>query len=389
MSFPKMVEARQRITQPRLDDYATEVISWLAAAVAFSGLYVSLPYAWVAVAWMALSVVLLGAAQRFKELRLMPEACAIAALALVRAAVVNLHIAPRVQTGAPGISVRLATLAAIGLLCYVGARWGEAKERAWSVHLPAALAWAGTGVLMLLAWYEFRPASVALGWALLGAALLETGLAKRWLAIRLQAYLLFVSSFLRIFFVNLNAEGGEGFFTARIYTVVPLAVMFYFVYERLQGRTEEFLAIDRRFHAAGLHSWMGLLAAAALLRFEVPLDWVVAAWAALVVLLLVVAWSSRRRLFISQGLILGLAVAVRGALHNFYERSYFPLPAPFAFGRYLVLARRPQSCSPVCRWRFGCARRAQRRPQAGACAAPGFILQIARSRRFSLWLCCW
>jgi Predicted membrane protein (DUF2339) len=168
--------------------------------------------------------------------------------------------------------------------------------------------------------------------------LLETGLAKRWLPLRLQAYALFISAFLRIFFVNLNAEGGSGILSARIYTVVPLAVLFYFVYERLRGSAEQFLAVDRRFHAADVHSWMGLISAVALLRFEVPLDWVVAAWAGLAVLLLAIATASGRRLFVSQALIVGLAVALRGALHNFYERSYFPLPAPFAFGRYLVLS---------------------------------------------------
>lgn len=327
-----------RFFRERWDEYAAEILSWLAAGITVAGLYVTLPYAWVAVGWMALGVLLLGAAQRFKELRLMPEACAIAAAALIRAIVVNLQLAPPDGRGAPGISLRLATLAAIGLLCYVGARWGEAKERSWSVHLPAALAWSGSGVLTLLAWYELRTASVALAWALLGAALLETGLAKKWLALRLQAYALFVSAFFRIFFVNLNAEGGEGFLSARIYTAAPLAVLFYAVYERLQGRSDEFLEVESGLHVAENHSWMGLLVAVALLRFETPLDWVVAAWAALAVLLLVAAGALHRRLFLSQGLILTLAVAVRGVLHNFYERSYFDLPAPPLFGRYVVLS---------------------------------------------------
>ena len=322
----------------RWDVFAADVVSWAAIAVVFLGLYVSLPYGWVAVAWMALAVVLLGAARRFAEARLMPEACAVAAIALLRVVLVNVHITARTHTALPGVSLRLATLALTALLCYVGARWGESAERGWSVHLPAALAWAGTGVLTLLAWYELRSASVALAWGLEAVALLETGLGKRWLALRLQAYAMFLASFLRIFFVNLNAEGGAGLMTARIYTVVPIAVLLYFVYERLQGSTDEFLSLDRRFHAAEAHSWMGLTAAVALLRFEVPLDWVVAAWAALAVVLLAIAWMSRRRLLIAQALILTLAVAVRGVLHNFYERSYFPLPAPWQFGRYLVLS---------------------------------------------------
>jgi len=325
----------------RWDAFACEALSWLAGGVAFTGVYVALPYAWIAVLWTALGVALLGAANRWKEYRLLPEACAAVGVALVRALVVNLQLSTGAHPGGEGISLRFMTLVGIAALAYVGARWGEAKERAWTAQLPAALSWAGTGVLTLLAWYELRPASVALAWGLVGIALLETGMAKQWLALRLQAYALFVSGFLRIFFVNLNDEGGAGALggmSARLYTVVPMAVVFYFVYERLQGRGDEFLATDRRLHAAEAHSWMGLVAAMALLRFEVPLDWVVAGWAVLAVLLLFVATQSGRRLFISQSLILGLAVAVRGTLHNFYERSYFPIPAPFWFGRYLVLS---------------------------------------------------
>jgi hypothetical protein len=197
------------------------------------------------------------------------------------------------------------------------------------------MAWCGTGLLALLAWYELQTASIALAWALLGLVLLEAGLAKKWLALRLQAYALLLGSFLRIFYVNLNAESGAGVLSARLYTVIPLAVVLYYVYERLQDRTDSFLDVDRQLKAAGAHSWMGLLSVAALLRFELPLDWVVVAWAALVVVLLAVAQGSGRRLFISQSLVMALATAFRGTLHNFYERSYFA--APFHSGRYVVL----------------------------------------------------
>ena len=322
----------------RWDEYACEVLSWLAGAVAFAGVYVALPYAWIAVAWMALAVLLLGGAKRWQEYGLAPQACVGVTLALLRAGVVNLDLTPADSSGVRGISLRLLTLAAIGALCYVGSRWGEAKDLSWTEFLPEALSWAGTGTFALLAWYELQPASVALAWAVLALALFKVGLWKPWLSLRVQAYALCISAFARIFFVNLNAESDTGWFSARIYTVMPLALVFYYVYERLQNPNDQFLAVDRRFRAASLHSWMGLLTAVALLRFEVPVDWVVTAWAVLAVLLLFVASLSGRRLFLSQGLVIALAVAVRGTLHNFYERSYFPVQAPFAFGRYLVLS---------------------------------------------------
>ena len=325
----------------RWDEFACTVLSWLAAAVAAAGVYAAFPYGWIAVVWIALGVALLWAARRWKEYQFATEAYAAVAVALVRALVVNLHVSGGALPGANGVSLRLVTLAAIGGLCYLGARWGETAGRQWTEYLPSALSTAGTGVVALVAWYELRPASVALAWALVGIALVETGLTKHWFGLRLQAYAVFAASFLRLFFVNLNADeaaGYTGWLSPRIYTVAPLVVVFYFVYELLEGRTDEFLSGDRRWRVAQNHSWMGLLTAVALVRFEAPIDWVVAAWAVLAVGLMLAAVLTGRRLFISQGLVLGLAVAVRGLLHNFYERSYFALGAPFWFGRVFVLS---------------------------------------------------
>ena len=70
-------------------------------------------------------------------------------------------------------------------------------------------------------------------------------------------------------------------------------------------------------------------------RFELDADWVVAAWAALAVALLAIAWRFGRRIFLHQGLLLGAAALARGSLHNFYERSYFP--APFWLSRGLTV----------------------------------------------------
>jgi uncharacterized membrane protein len=63
------------------------------------------------------------------------------------------------------------------------------------------------------------------------------------------------------------------------------------------------------------------------MRFELDADWVVGAWAALVLALLVIAWGSKRRVFLYQGLVVAVGVLFRTVLHNFYERSYFPAPA--------------------------------------------------------------
>ena len=59
------------------------------------------------------------------------------------------------------------------------------------------------------------------------------------------------------------------------------------------------------------------------MRFELGLNWVIVAWAALVLALVAVAWKAARPLFLHQGYLLCFAVLFRAVFHNFYERSYF------------------------------------------------------------------
>jgi hypothetical protein len=62
------------------------------------------------------------------------------------------------------------------------------------------------------------------------------------------------------------------------------------------------------------------------MRFELEPDWVAAGWAALAFALIAIAWSSGKRLFLYQALLVIAGVLFRTMLHNFYERSYFPSP---------------------------------------------------------------
>jgi hypothetical protein len=126
-----------------------------------------------------------------------------------------------------------------------------------------------------------------------------------------------------MFFVNLNASGKPGELSPRVYTLVPLALVFYYVYARLEGSTGEELQSDRRLEAPNLLSYLGAITLAALIRFELGLDWVVVAWAALALALAAFAWKAKRPVFLHQSYLIGLAVLFRALFHNFYERSYF------------------------------------------------------------------
>jgi hypothetical protein len=134
------------------------------------------------------------------------------------------------------------------------------------------------------------------------------------------------ASFLRIFFVNLNAAGNPGEISPRFYTVVPLALGFFYAYWRIEESSRALLETERRFKVGDLCCWLGTITFGALMRFELEADWVAGAWAALAFALLVVAWRTERRVFLYQGLMVAVGVLFRTVLHNFYERSYFPAP---------------------------------------------------------------
>jgi uncharacterized membrane protein len=147
---------------------------------------------------------------------------------------------------------------------------------------------------------------------------------------------LFVASFIRIFFMNFNAVDRPGELSPRVYTTVPLALLFYYVYWRLKDCPEKSLQTDTRWEVPDLHCYLGTVTMAAVMRFELDLDWVAAAWAALICVFALIAWQYGRRIFLHQGLLLGVAVFFRTILHNFYERYYFP-PQSFWSGRFATV----------------------------------------------------
>ncbi len=247
------------------------------------------------------------------------------AASVLRVLFVNLQ-ATHTYPHATWMSERLLTIAIVVALLYVGSRWAGLTGVLAVERISPAYTWVASGLGALLAWYELRPASVALCWSLAALVLLETGLQRRSWQLRLQAYAALGASFVRIFFVNLNAVGPLGEISPRIYTTAPLALAFYYVYGRLIDRDGP----ERKFKIAEVHSFLGTVTLAALIRFVIDADLVVVAWAALVLLLVAMAWKSRRRIFLHQGLLLGAGVLFRGFLHNLYERSYFP--APFGHG---------------------------------------------------------
>jgi hypothetical protein len=309
----------RKLITTQLEDLCFRRLSYLAGVMALVGAWVAWPSAWTAVAWSALALGLAAVGNRYKSRELLNQANVFAAAAVLRVFVVNLHSVETYHH----LTLRLISVSLVAGLLYLCSRFTGIQEWIKTQRLPAAYSWVASSLIALLMWYELRPASVALGWTLLGLVLFEWGQARGWFSLRLQAYVAFASAFLRMFFVNLNASGKPGELSPRVYTLVPLALALYYVYARLEAQGGQKLESDRRVEAPNLLSYLGTITLAALIRFELGLDWVVVAWAALALALAAFAWKAKRPVFLHQSYLIGLAVLFRAVFHNFYERSYF------------------------------------------------------------------
>jgi hypothetical protein len=308
------------LAESRLERVTLRVLSYVAGATAAIGIWWLAPEPWVAVGFAAMALALMVLGSRLSIREFVYQAHAMAILAFLRVLAVNF------REPSPHVVVRVTTATLTAVMLYACARWSSLPRITTVRYVSSWQTWTASFVVATLAWHELQPTSVALAWTLLGLALFEIGRAKGLAPLRLQAYVAFVFSFLRLFFVNFNASGLPGELSPRFYTTVPLALAFFYVYAVLDTSTEAALDVDRRWKATEIVCFLGTFTLAGWARFELNADWVVAAWAAMVWALVAIAWRYGKRIFLHQGLLLALAVLLRATLHNFYQRSYFPAP---------------------------------------------------------------
>jgi hypothetical protein len=171
-------------------------------------------------------------------------------------------------------------------------------------------------------WSELQPIAVADGLAIFGLLLFECGDWRKQRPLRLQGYVLLTVAFARIFFVNLTAASLPGeLISPRIYTIVPIALINFFVWAQLQ--TDKDADGTERGWAGNLLAWFGTGAITALLYFEVSPEWIVLAWAIVVVVLMLTVLTIDKELFLQQATLLVAGVVSRGIAHNVFGGSYF------------------------------------------------------------------
>ena len=276
------------------------------------------PNGWLAPIWAAFALILAIVDQRLEFEELPWQSHALALMTLMRALSVNLYV----STTWRGLSVRLLSLIIVAVIFYALSRVIRMPEQWRHRDLHHVYSWAASVIVSLLLWYELQPLSIAVGWAVFGLVLFEYGILRRITQFRYQAYVALVAAFARIFFANLTAgEPGE-LWGPRVYTILPLVMILYFVYAQLPQK-EESIARDRRLHFDALVAYLGTAAVVALFYFQFPIEWVVTLWAAVVFVLLGASLALEKPIFLHQGLLLTLAVFGRGTAHNLFGASFF------------------------------------------------------------------
>ena len=291
------------------------------------------PNGWLAPLWAAFALVLAIVDQRFELEELPWQSHALAGLTLLRSISVNLYVTATWH----GISVRLLSLAIVAVIFYALSRLIRMPDEWRKLDLHHVYSWAASAIGGLLLWYELQsqPTGIAVAWGAFGLVLFEYGLLRKITQFRYQAYVALIASFTRIFFANLTAgEPGE-FWGPRMYTILPLVLIFFFVYAQLPQK-EENTVRDRRLHFDTLLAYLGTATILALFYFQFPIEWVVTSWAAVVFALLGAARLLDRPLFLHQGLLLTVGVLARGMAHNLFGAGYFG--EGDWQGRYFVLS---------------------------------------------------
>ena len=288
------------------------------------------PGAWLAAVWAVFALVLALVDHHFELEDLAWQAHALAALTMLRSVTVNLYVTETWH----GISVRLLSLAIVTVVLYALSRVVRMPQEWRTREFHHIYSWAASALVSLLMWYELQPLSVAVGWAVFGVVLFEYGLLRNTRQFRFQAYVALAAAFVRIFFANLTAGNPGEFWGPRMYTVLPLTLIFFFVYAQL-GPDEATVRDDRRLHFDDLLAYIGTGSVVALLYFQFANDWLVTAWAVIIFALFGAALLLNRSIFLHQGILLTVGTCARGVMHNLFGASYFS--GGDWTGRYFVL----------------------------------------------------
>jgi hypothetical protein len=291
----------------------TVIATFLLGLLAFN----EAPAPWTAVAWTSIALVLALAARLWKDRALLWQTHLLAALAAAWTLFAN--FAPQYRAS----RVQWMTVGITAVLLYA-LTWITNVERVIEdERMCQGYAWAASLLVSWLAWYQLQPIAVSAAWGLFAlllfefpefARLVKIDVVKSAASWRGQAYVVLAGAFAHIFYSNFNGGWGPAAYS-------PMALVFIYFYVYWQLGRHEMSALERSIRVDALLAWLGTATLVALARFELQADTVVIGYAGLVVGTLLVAWFTRRQIFVYQALVLLGVTAFRISMTNFYQLS--------------------------------------------------------------------
>jgi len=297
---------------------AAWIHTWGATALIATLAWNESPQLWLTAIWAVFALALAIVDRIFDVEELPYQAHVLALLAVCRAVTLNLYTQDKWHNA----DLRLITVGILIAVLYAMAMWVRMPESLRQPEARHVYTWAGSALTAWLLWSELQPIGVAVGLAVFGLLLFEFGTGRQQRQIRLQSYLALAAAFARIFFVNLTAATlpGEAL-SPRIYTVAPIALIYFFVWAQLQSNkaTTEI----GRWSPGDLIAYLGTGSVAALLYFQTPAEWIVVAWAILAVALFAATLMLDKEVLHRQAAFLVAGIVGRGLAHNIFGGSYF------------------------------------------------------------------
>jgi Predicted membrane protein (DUF2339) len=297
--------------------FAAWTHTWGATALLAALAWHESQQAWLAVIWALFAITLAVVDRIFTVEELPYQAHVLTLLAVVRAVTLNLYLHEHWH----GIDLRLITVSILVAVLYALARWVRLPESLRTLELRHAYNWVASVFAAWMMWGEVKPVGVAVAWAVFGLLLFEIGSWQQQKQLRFQGFGLLIAAFIRIFFVNLTANAAPGeALSPRIYTIVPMVLIYFYVWTRLRPDTDSGL---KGWSAADLIAYFGTGCVAALLYFEVAPEWIIVAWAVLALALIAAALLLDRSVFLQQSTLLVAGIVARSFAHNIFGASYF------------------------------------------------------------------
>lgn len=292
--------------------------TWTATGLLAALAWHESPQLWLAVIWIVFALALAIVDRVFQIEELPYQTHVLAGLAVIRAVTLNVYTLDKWHR----LDLRMLTLSSLAIVLYALTRWVRIPQRLRERDAHHIYSWLGSGLTAWMLWCELQPVSVALGLAVFGLVLFEWGDLQKQLQLRRQAYVIFAAAFIRIFFVNLTAAAFPGeLLSPRIYTVVPIALIYFFVWAQLQSNKEH--SEKGRSSVSNVLAYLGTGCIVSLLYFQVHAEWIVLAWAVLLLVLMIAAFVLDKEIFLQQASLLLVALVTRGIAHNIFGGSYF------------------------------------------------------------------